>query len=108
MSMFRFWLLSLTFASLTMLTFANTVQIYLSVPIALLFEKDICDYKFQDLAETLLIIGYFGPLLYGLIIVFLMNYFAADGSNPGESSSGKGPYGADTSSNTMSKFQSDL
>ena len=88
-----------------MLTWANTVQIYLAVPIALLFENDICDEQFQDIAETLLIIAYLGPLLYGLIIVFLMNYFASDGSTPGgESSSGREPYGLETSSNTMSKF----
>lgn len=75
-SKFRYWILSICFSTLVLLTWANTVQIYVAVPVAALFDSDICDDLFQETAETLLILGYLGPLLYGLIIIYIMNYFA--------------------------------
>ena len=102
-SKLRYWILSVFFSSLILVTFANTAQIYLAVPIAALLDKDICDEWFQDTAETLLIIAYLGPLLYGLIIIYIMNYFAEEQTTDGTLYYQDTP-GDDGMSNTMSKF----
>ena len=92
---------------LIMLSMGNTVQIYIILPIATILHTEICSDTFQQVANTLLIYGYCGPLVYGLIIIQIMKFFAVDkqGSQPtlGEIKAGHvGQDDLDSSVHTMS------
>ena len=60
----------------TILTLSNAILMYSVTPFLFIFGVNPClNPAFKETAFVLLGIGYFGPLVFGLFIMYLMYYF---------------------------------